>query len=152
MQSLFSRARTASTPSKSKHKPPSGTAPPLPTLSTNLSSASARVSTPIDEFGGYAQAGGGGGLGRSRSASASASMPPAGPGDAGYGAVGFLPTTLPADPAVPWAASPHSLSLSASTSSKDKDKDKDGIVGRDVAVFSRTLMALAAVASVFVDE
>ncbi|KAJ7612952.1 hypothetical protein DFH06DRAFT_1109345 [Mycena polygramma] len=53
-------------------------------------------------------------------------MPPAGPGDAGYGAVGFLPTTLPADPAVPWAASPHSLSLSASTSSKDKDKDKDG--------------------------
>jgi hypothetical protein len=131
MPSLFSRARTASTPSKSKHKPPPASATlPLPSL----------PGTPTGEFGqqqafytGGAQYGPGGGqyqstvatapLGRARSAS----LPPAGPGEAGYGAVGFLPTTLPADLNIPWAGAPsQSQSLSASAGSKPASSDVFG--------------------------
>ncbi|KAJ6589673.1 hypothetical protein B0H19DRAFT_1104482, partial [Mycena capillaripes] len=77
-------------------------APALPSLPGSY------APPPVDEFGSVS----GPTLGRTRSAS----LPPAGPGDAGYGAVGFLPTTLPADPTTPWAQT-HSQSLSSSTSS-----------------------------------
>ncbi|KAJ6474375.1 hypothetical protein C8R45DRAFT_1217420 [Mycena sanguinolenta] len=91
MPFLFSRARTASTPSKSKHKPP----PPPPALSYPYPSSTPQPGTPIGEFDGQAQAA----------------------GEGGYGAVGFLPTTLPVDINVPWAStststsSPHSSGL-----------------------------------------
>jgi hypothetical protein len=132
MPSLFSCARTASTPSKSKHKAPpaSATLPLLPSL----------PGTPTGEFGqqqvfytGGTQYGPGGGqyqstvatapLGRARCAS----LPPAGLGEAGYGAVGFLPTTLPADLNTPWASAPsQSQSLSASTGSRPASSDVFG--------------------------
>ncbi|KAJ7149733.1 hypothetical protein C8R46DRAFT_915583 [Mycena filopes] len=98
MPSLFSRARTASTPGKPKSKPT-----PTKSKSTSSNAANARPSTPLttDEFGRSTP------LGRSRSAS----LPPAGPGDAGYGAVGFLPTTLPADASAAWAGAPTSTAL-----------------------------------------
>ncbi|KAJ7702067.1 hypothetical protein B0H16DRAFT_750216 [Mycena metata] len=90
MPSLFSRARTASTPGKPKP-------PKVPTKSKSTSN-NARPLSPIvtDEFGRSTPQGGG----RARSSS----LPPTGPGEAGYGAVGFLPTTLPADLSTAWAA------------------------------------------------
>ncbi|KAF7333861.1 F-box domain-containing protein [Mycena venus] len=125
MPSLFSRARTASTPSKSKHKPPppsASTLPPLLSAAAKPLTPDGGARTPIGEFGDFQQ------MGRARSAS----LPPAGPGESGYGAVGFLPTTLPVDPAVPWAGLQQAQSLSASTSStssKDKGGDVSSIFG-----------------------
>ncbi|KAJ7840121.1 hypothetical protein B0H13DRAFT_2366386 [Mycena leptocephala] len=103
MPSLFSRARTASTPSKSKHKPPPPTLStnPLPAFSSALLTGSPTVRTPVDEFGVH-------NLARSRSAGGAGASAP---GEAGYGAVGFLPTTLPADPHTPWASSPSAPPL-----------------------------------------
>ncbi|KAF7333852.1 hypothetical protein MVEN_02342200 [Mycena venus] len=107
MPSLFERARTAFTLSKSKHKPPSeSTLPPL-------LSVSAKPLTPD------------GGRGRPSGSSATCRWD-------GRGAVGFLPTTLPVDPAVPCAELQKSQSLSASTSStssKDKGGDVSSIFG-----------------------
>ncbi|KAJ7196677.1 hypothetical protein GGX14DRAFT_526692 [Mycena pura] len=79
MPSLFSRARTASTPSKAK--------PPLIIQPSALPASGARdtaLSLGFDEFGAAV--------------------------DPGYGAVGFLPTTLPQDPQVPFASTSHSFS------------------------------------------
>ncbi|KAJ7076969.1 hypothetical protein B0H15DRAFT_862667 [Mycena belliarum] len=94
MPSIFSRARTASTPSKSKHKPPLTVSPPsLPVASNSLRSPP-RGPTPTDEFG------------RTRSSSlgvAGGGVASAAASDSGYGAVGFLPTTLPADLAIPFS-------------------------------------------------
>ncbi|KAJ7692250.1 hypothetical protein B0H17DRAFT_1200586 [Mycena rosella] len=91
MQSLFSRARTASTPSKSKHKPPL-TVAPVPD-----SARSSRRGTPTDEFG-------------QRTPVRTSSLPTG--ADGGYGAVGFLPTTLPVDPAIPFAPPPDAPAAS----------------------------------------
>ncbi|KAJ7907051.1 hypothetical protein B0H13DRAFT_2332785 [Mycena leptocephala] len=113
MLSLFSRACTASAPSKSKHKPPPPTLStnPLPAFSSALLTGSPTVRTPVDEFGVHH-------LARSRSAGGAGASAP---GEAGYGAVGFLPTTLLADPHTPWASSPSAppLGLSSSTSSSN---------------------------------
>ncbi|KAF7360915.1 hypothetical protein MSAN_01121400 [Mycena sanguinolenta] len=111
MPSIFSRARTASTPSKSKHKPPPPPALsyPYPNVSSN---AFGDPSTPIGEFGqqqAFSQ--------RPRSLSQGQAQAA---GEAGYGAVGFLPTTLPSDLNNAWASAssgPQSISLSSSTSS-----------------------------------
>ncbi|KAJ7016606.1 hypothetical protein C8F04DRAFT_1019007 [Mycena alexandri] len=91
MPSLFSRARTASTPGKPK--PPKQAAKSKSTSNNN----NARPLSPLvtDEFGRATP------QGRARSSS----LPPTGPGEAGYGAVGFLPTTLPADLSTAWADS-----------------------------------------------
>ncbi|KAJ7864056.1 hypothetical protein B0H13DRAFT_1088013 [Mycena leptocephala] len=118
MPSLFSCARTASTPSKSNHKPspPTLSTNPLPAFSSALLTGSPTVRTPVDEFGVH-------NLARSRSAGGVGGA--SAPGEAGYGAVGFLPTTLPADPHTPWASSPSAppLGLSSSTSSSNSHKD-----------------------------
>ncbi|KAJ7873772.1 hypothetical protein B0H13DRAFT_2669184 [Mycena leptocephala] len=107
-------------PSKSKHKPPPPTLSthPLPAFSSALLTGSPTVRTPVDEFGVH-------NLARSHSAGASA------PGEAGYGAVGFLPSTLPADPHAPWASSPSAppLGLSSSTSSSNSHKDPHQLFG-----------------------
>ncbi|KAJ7746166.1 hypothetical protein DFH07DRAFT_1038602 [Mycena maculata] len=87
MPSLFSRARTASTPSKHK---PALTLPP-----TSSPSKSKPSPSPIDEFGV-----------RDRTQS----LGPGAAQEGGYGAVGFLPTTLPASASSPWAGAPPSLS------------------------------------------
>ncbi|KAJ6447857.1 hypothetical protein C8R45DRAFT_1115653 [Mycena sanguinolenta] len=97
MPSLFSRARTASTPSKSKHKPP----PPPPALSYPYPSSTPQPGTPISEFG-QQQA-----FFSSRPRSLSQGQAQAA-GEGGYGAVGFLPTTAPADINVPWASTSSS--------------------------------------------
>ncbi|KAJ7079916.1 hypothetical protein C8R43DRAFT_1083182 [Mycena crocata] len=99
MPSLFSRARTASTPSKHKPSANSAASPPLPPLSTNsfLTTNRRTTKSPVDEFGVN------NGLARTRSESLPATATAAGGGDAGYGAVGFLPTTLPVDMDVPFA-------------------------------------------------
>jgi hypothetical protein len=124
MPSLFSRARTASTPSKSKHKPPLPTLStnPLPAFSSALLTGSPTVRTPVDEFGVH-------NLVRSRSAGGTGGA--SAPGEAGYGAVGFLPTTLPADPHTPWVSSPSAppLGLSSSTSSSNSHKDAHQLFG-----------------------
>jgi hypothetical protein len=123
MPSLFSRARTASTPSKSKHKqpPPTLSTNPLPTFSSALLTGSPTVRTPVDEFDVHH-------LARSRSVGGAGASAP---GEAGYGAVGFLPTTLPADPHTPWASSPSAppLGLSSSTSSSNSHKDPHQLFG-----------------------
>ncbi|KAJ7840132.1 hypothetical protein B0H13DRAFT_2366402 [Mycena leptocephala] len=101
MPSLFSRARTASTPSKSKHKPPP------PTLSTNplLAFSSALTGSPTCRRRGSKCPG------RSRLRRR-------------------LPTTIPADPHTPWASSPSAppLGLSSSTSS-NSSKDPHQLFG-----------------------
>ncbi|KAK7018130.1 F-box domain-containing protein [Favolaschia claudopus] len=118
MQALFSRARTASTPSKSKHIKNKNDKdhPPLPPLSTGAT----RAHTVGDREMGYAGYGYGagynadgnypsGGAARPRSSSLNlASGQGGGGGGGGHGQgqeVGFLPTILPADPHVPWAGS-----------------------------------------------
>ncbi|KAJ7209450.1 hypothetical protein B0H12DRAFT_1330088 [Mycena haematopus] len=78
MPSLFSRARTASTPPLR---------PGFPRLHA------------IGEFG--------------QTRPRSASLTPAGPGDSGYGSVGFLPTTLPTDVSNPWPTRDPSLARPA---------------------------------------
>ncbi|KAJ7439381.1 hypothetical protein B0H11DRAFT_1934532, partial [Mycena galericulata] len=99
MPSLFSRARTASTPGKHK---PQQLAPPLPPGTPTKSSPNNHNGGGADEFGV-------GGRGRALS------LGHGGAQESGYGAVGFLPTTLPADPRVPWAAAPPSLASSTSS-------------------------------------
>jgi hypothetical protein len=78
------------------------------------------VRTPVDEFGVHH-------LARSRSVGGGGACAP---GEAEYGAVGFLPTTLPADPHTPWASSPSAppLGLSSSTSSSNSHKDPNSFL------------------------
>ncbi|KAF8217948.1 hypothetical protein K438DRAFT_2006908 [Mycena galopus ATCC 62051] len=117
MPSLFSRARTASTPSKSKHKA-NAQPPPSPSPYSNGSGRpELSISTPVNEFG-VAFAGQGGQFQagfstptRPHTIARSSSLPPVS-SESGYGAVGFLPTTLPVDTHTPWAGV-----LSASTAS-----------------------------------
>ncbi|KAJ6453990.1 hypothetical protein C8R45DRAFT_1038642, partial [Mycena sanguinolenta] len=104
--SLFSRARTASTPSKSKHKPP----PPPPALSYPYPSSTPQPGTPIGEFG-QQQA-----FFSHRPRSLSQGQQAQAAGEGGYGAVGFLPTTVPADLNVPWASTSSSSSAAISPS------------------------------------
>jgi hypothetical protein len=116
MPSLFLSARTTSTPSKSKQKPPPPTLSTnrLPAFSSALLMGSPTVRTPVDEFGVH-------NLARSRSAGGGGASAP---GEAGYGAVGFLPTTLPADPHTPWASA-HSAPLLGLSSSTASNSSKD---------------------------
>jgi hypothetical protein len=125
MPSLFSCARTASTPSKSKQKPPPPTLStnPLPAFSSALLTGSPTVRTPADEFRVH-------NLARSRSAGGGGASAP---GEAGYGAVGFLLTTLPADPHTPWASAPSApppglSSSTSSNSSKDPHHPFGGLI------------------------
>ncbi|KAJ7606087.1 hypothetical protein FB45DRAFT_1012140 [Roridomyces roridus] len=89
MPSIFSRARTASTPSKASK----------PVLSVNAKTTDSRSKTPLSPGGAYDE------FGRQT------------PTQAQEGAVGFLPTALPADPRVPWAGMSGSPNLNGSGSS-----------------------------------
>ncbi|KAJ6447826.1 hypothetical protein C8R45DRAFT_1047308, partial [Mycena sanguinolenta] len=102
--SLFSRARTASTPSKSKHKPP----PPPPALSYPYPSSTPQPGTPVGEFG-QQQA-----FFSQRPRSLSQGQQAQAAGEGGYGAVGFLPTTVPVDINVPWASTSSSSAAAPS--------------------------------------
>ncbi|KAJ7627265.1 hypothetical protein FB45DRAFT_795432 [Roridomyces roridus] len=90
MPSIFSRARTASTPSKASK----------PVLSVNAKTTDSRSKTPLSPGGGAYDE-----FGRQT------------PTQAQEGAVGFLPTALPADPRVPWAGMGGSPNVNGSGSS-----------------------------------
>ncbi|KAK6988203.1 hypothetical protein R3P38DRAFT_3445146 [Favolaschia claudopus] len=156
MQALFSRARTASTPSKSKHIKNQNDKdhPPLPPLSTGAT----RAHTVGDREMGYAGYGygagynaegnypSGGGAARPRSSSLNLASGQGGGGQGqGHQEVGFLPTILPADPHVPWAGSaaapapptpsspggflpPPPLGLSSSTSGTTGPRQSYGLL------------------------